>query len=106
MRYKQGFRSKRIGDKIYHTQRWRKLRRYKYGREHGICEQCGEPGDIVDHIEEITPDNVNDPNITFNIKNLMLLCLSCHNKKTFKKHYPVREGMGFDEKGNLIVLKR
>ena len=96
---------KRVGDKIYHTSTWRKLRKYYYHKKHGICERCGEPGDIVDHIEEITIDNVNDPNITFNEENLQLLCLACHNKKTFKKHFPIREGFGFDKEGNLIVSK-
>lgn len=93
---------KRTGDKIYHSTVWRKLRQYYFNTQHGICEWCGSPGDIVDHIEEITAGNVNDPYITLNIDNLQLLCLSCHNKKTFKKHFPVRKGFGFDDKGNLI----
>ena|SRR5690625_1812278 len=98
MRYKQ----KRVGDGVYHTQKWRKLRKLKYGIEHGICEWCNAPGDIVDHIEEITEENANDPEITFNLDNLQLLCLSCHNKKTFKKHFSIREGLRFDETGQLV----
>src|SRR5690625_5456762 len=96
------YKLKRVCYKIYHTQRWRKLRRYYYGKQHGICERCGEPGDIVDHIKEITKENVDDPYVTFNESNLQLLCLSCHNKKTFKKHFAIREGFGFDETGQLI----
>lgn len=100
------YKRKRVGDVVYHTQAWRKLRHYYYGKRHGICEQCGMPGDIVDHIEEITEENVNDPEITFNEENLQLLCLSCHNKKTFKKHFPICEGFGFDESGQLIEIKK
>lgn len=95
----------RVGDKIYHSTAWRKLRKYYFEKQHGICERCQEPGEIVDHIEEITEDNVNDPNITLNEENLQLLCLACHNRKTFTKHLPIREGLGFDEFGNLIQIK-
>ncbi|ARK32141.1 HNH endonuclease [Halalkalibacter krulwichiae] len=96
------YSNKRIGDKIYHTSTWRKLRRSYYGKKHGLCEQCGKPGDIVDHIEEITEENVNDPFVTFNEENLQLLCLSCHNTKTFKKHFATRDDVMFDEFGQLI----
>lgn len=101
MNYKQ----KRVGDEIYHTTRWRKLRQAYYRSQHGICEWCEGPGKIVDHIEAITEQNKNDPNITFGWGNLQLLCVSCHNKKTFRKHSPIREGFGFDSDGNLIVSK-
>ncbi len=96
---------KRVGDEIYHTSKWRKLRLSYYRSQYGICEHCGEPGKIVDHIKPITKDNLNDPEITFGWNNLQLLCVSCHNKKTFQKHSPIREGFGFDSNGNLIVSK-
>lgn len=96
--------NKRAGDEIYHTNRWRKLRQAYYRSQHGICEWCGEVGHIVDHIEPITQENKNDPFITFGWDNLQLLCISCHNKKTFRKHSAIREGFGFDESGNLIEV--
>lgn len=99
------YKNKRIGDKIYHTQRWRKLRQAYYNSQYGICEWCREPGDIVDHIIEITKENIEDPFITYNWENLQLLCLSCHNKKTFRKHSAIREGFEFDESGDLIMSK-
>ena len=95
---------KRVGDEIYHTTAWRKLRRYYFEAQHGICEWCGMPGKIVDHIEPITLENKNDPDITHNIDNLQLLCLNCHNRKTFKKYYSTRNGFAFDEQGNLIQV--
>jgi 5-methylcytosine-specific restriction endonuclease McrA len=93
---------KRIGDPIYHTQRWRKLRRAYYRSEYGVCEWCGGPGKIVDHIEPITNDNLNDPQVTFGWDNLQLLCQECHNTKTFKKYNSIREDVTFDELGNLV----
>ena len=32
------------------------------------------------HIIELTPDNINNPSISLNPRNLMLLCNDCHNK--------------------------
>lgn len=97
--------NKRVGDAIYHTTRWRKLRQVYYEHQHGICEHCQQPGDLVDHIEEITTDNVDDPFITYNWDNLQLLCIPCHNIKTFRKHHSTREGFSFDDEGNLIKTK-
>ncbi|MBD8005830.1 HNH endonuclease [Bacillus sp. Sa1BUA2] len=94
-----------MGQKVYDSKAWQLLRQAYYDSQHGICEWCGSPGDIVDHIEPITSENVNDIWITLNWENLQLLCLSCHNKKTFRKHFAIREGFGFDENGDLIVSK-
>ena len=35
-------------------------------------------GDTVHHKIHLTPKNINDPNITLNWDNLMLLCRDCH----------------------------
>jgi len=43
----------------------------------GICR----PGDIVHHIIELTPENINDPNITLCFDNLRLVCRDCHAKE-------------------------
>jgi 5-methylcytosine-specific restriction protein A len=52
----------------------------------GMCEHCREvPGYIVDHIIEISPSNITDPEITLNHDNLQYLCLPCSNTKTFVK---------------------
>ncbi|WP_339164705.1 HNH endonuclease [Siminovitchia sp. FSL H7-0308] len=96
------YKRKRIGDKIYQTQAWRKLRQYYYDSQHGICERCGSPGDIVHHTIPITKENVNDPSITLNKDLLELLCHDCHNKEHKQVHSPIREGCGFDEIGQLI----
>ncbi|MBS4538205.1 HNH endonuclease [Clostridium sp. D2Q-11] len=87
---------------FYKSRAWKKCRAAYIKKVIGICEHCGNPGYIVDHIEEITPDNINDPEITLNHDNLQYLCLSCHNKKTFKKKEATREGLVFNERGELI----
>ncbi|WP_313894690.1 HNH endonuclease signature motif containing protein [Psychrobacillus sp.] len=93
---------KRVGDKIYHTSAWRKLRQSYYGSQYGMCERCDAPGDIVHHKIHITKENVNDPSVTLNADNLELLCHSCHNKEHKQVYSPIRNELKFDEFGNLV----
>ena len=63
----------------------------------GLCEVCSAkglivPGEIVHHVIHLTPNNINDPNVTLNPANLQLVCRDCHadaHKK--KKRYKVCE---------------
>lgn len=93
---------KPFAKKFYKSLAWKKCRATYIPKVFGLCEHCDEPGYIVDHIVEITPENINDPNITLNHENLQYLCLPCHNKKTFGKAAVNQEGLMFDEEGNLI----
>ena len=92
---------------FYNSSPWLRCRESYISKVHGLCEHCldrGEhiPGYIVDHIEEITPENINDPYITLNHDNLQYLCLACHNTKTFGSgEEDVREGLMFDSNGQL-----
>ena len=88
--------------KFYNSKAWKECRRSYITKVHGLCQHCGKPGYILDHIVELTPDNINDPMITLNHDNLQYLCTPCHNRKTFEKYSPVRYGLGFDAEGNLI----
>ena len=85
---------------FYNSSKWRKLREYVCVSRHYICEECGEYGDQVHHIIEITPKNINDPSITLNEDNLQLLCEECHNKKR-KKESDINDGLIFVN-GDLI----
>ncbi len=73
---------------FYNSPAWRKVRKsfisHRASIDGGMCEMCHEvPGFIVDHIEELTPENINDTSMTLSWSNLQYLCLVCHNKKTF-----------------------
>jgi 5-methylcytosine-specific restriction enzyme A len=87
---------------FYASKSWKECRLSYIRSVFGQCEHCDEPGYIVDHITEITPQNINDPYITLNHDNLQYLCLPCHNKKTFGKYDVVRDDVTFDIEGNLI----
>ena len=47
----------------------------------GMCERCHDQlGYIVHHREWLTPENINDPDVALNHRNLEYVCLTCHNK--------------------------
>lgn len=74
--------------------------------QHGICERCGMPGTEVHHKIYLTPENINDPYITLSWDNLELLCASCHSIEHNRKYKEVvREGLRFDNLGNLVEDK-
>ena len=88
---------------FYNTALWQACRDQYKKSVGGLCERCYERGiikhgDTVHHIIHINSQNVNDPSITLNPDNLMLLCRDCHAEihKT-PKRYKV------DELGRIIV---
>ena len=51
----------------------------------GLCEKCLKegrytPGTVVHHKVHLTPENINDPEISLSWNNLMLVCQDCHAK--------------------------
>lgn len=93
--------------KFYNSKEWKKCRKsyisYRVGIDGAMCEHCQkELGYIVDHIDELTPENINNPDITLSHENLQYLCLVCHNKKTFGSMGVTREDVMFDSNGDLI----
>ena len=102
--------AKKYAKAFYDSKQWQDCRRSYISKVHGLCEHCLKegkhvPGYIVDHIEEITPSNINDPEITLNHENLQYLCVSCHNTKHFGNgEGVVREGLSFDRDGNIVEI--
>lgn len=93
---------------FYKSKAWKKTREYIFKRDQGLCQDClnkgiVNPGKEVHHIEHITPENINDTNITLGENNLRLLCKECHHKRHNKKEC-VEEGLSFNEHGELIKL--
>ena len=74
----------------------------------GLCERClakGQvvPGKIVHHKIYITPQNINDPDITLNWDNLELHCQDCHNQEHHAGE-ATGEGLMFDGNGELVKI--
>lgn len=68
---------------FYKSKAWKTCRASYMERVGGLCEDCLElgrltPAEIVHHVQEITPENINDPSITLNQANLRAVCRECH----------------------------
>lgn len=92
---------------FYNSPAWRKVRKAfiteRVRIDGGMCQKCKDTtGYIVDHITEISPDNINDTSITLSWSNLQYLCLPCHNTKTFGEHEEKR--YYFDDNGYIQQL--
>lgn len=86
---------------FYKSTTWQKCRRAYIISQHGICERCDGAGKIVHHIIEITPANINNPDVTLNWDNLQLLCQDCHNIKHHGGEATV-EGVAFNVDGDVV----
>ncbi len=92
---------------FYNGKLWKKSRAsfisIRKSIDGGICQHCkSRLGYIVDHKIELTPDNINDPNISLNHSNYQYLCTICHNIKTFEKNSAINPGLEFDDDGMLV----
>jgi len=99
--------AKAYASAFYKSKQWLQCRRSYIDTVGGLCERCLEagrykPGYIVHHVEYITPDNINNPEITLSHSNLMYVCIECHNTIHYGSHTELREELTFDEEGNLI----
>lgn len=69
---------------FYHSGPWKALRRRALIRDGFTCRICGARATEVDHIKELTPDNITDRSISLNLANLQSLCHDCHTRKTLE----------------------
>ena len=93
--------------KFYNSKAWKDCRASYISKVYGLCEHCLKegkhvPGYIVDHIIELTPENINDPYITLGWDNLEFLCSPCHSVEHMTKYKATRDDVMFDSEGQLI----
>ena len=91
--------------KFYHSKQWLKVRKLAIIRSDRLCERCPMPGYMVHHIIPLTPDNINDPNITLNLDNLEYLCHDCHNEEHLECNGTI-DGLRFTPEGEIIKRKK
>ena len=89
---------KEYAKSFYLSQAWIRCRNAYYKKAQGLCERCLAkgmyvPGAIVHHRVHLTPDNINDYDISLNEDNLELLCRNCHAEEhqRKKRRYKVLE---------------
>jgi 5-methylcytosine-specific restriction protein A len=96
--------AKEFSKKLYASKAWRECRDGFIKSVFGLCKnfnKCHRPGVIVHHTERLTPENINDPDVTLNWNKLEYLCIECHNAVDSDKDV-VRDDVVFDESGNLV----
>ncbi|OYD06095.1 HNH endonuclease [Paludifilum halophilum] len=86
---------------FYKSKAWRDCRDAYFVSRHGLCERCSRPGKIVHHKIYLTPDNIDNPDVSLNWENLELLCQDCHNNEHHGTK-PTGDGLKFDESGDLV----
>ena len=96
---------KKFKDKFYKSISWQRTREAYFKKAKGLCEDCLQrglivPGEIVHHVIYITPQNIDNPEITLNFNNLRLLCRACH-ERTHRREAP---RFNVDETGRIIPL--
>ena len=86
---------------FYASKRWMKCRTGFLASKNWTCERCGRMATIAHHKKRITPQNINNPEITLNWDNLEALCQTCHNDEHFSSGVCAK-GLKFDTNGNLV----
>jgi 5-methylcytosine-specific restriction protein A len=94
--------AREFAERFYKSKVWQDCRDAYFIYRYGLCERCGGPGKIVHHKVYLTPENINDPNITLSWSCLELICQDCHNKEHMGGDVTA-EGLRFNEDGELVV---
>jgi len=95
---------------FYDSKRWKLCRAAYIKSVNGLCESCLKrgkitPGKIVHHKVYLTPENINDPNISLSHELLRYDCQDCHNAEHIGSgEGVVSEGLMFDANGDLVEV--
>lgn len=92
---------------FYHSKEWRRCQSAFRNYKNNTCEMCRGPGWLVHHKKPLNELNVDNPKISLNWSNLMLLCLDCHNtihSRMNKEGQEIKHlDVEFDSDGNVVV---
>lgn len=92
--------AKEFAIKFYHSKLWQRARQAKIASVFGLCERCKQPGYIVHHKKELTPDNITDADIALGLDNLRYLCFRCHDNEHSNEQ--TSKGLRFNAAGDLV----
>lgn len=96
---------------FYNSKAWQRCRQayiaHRITVDGGLCERCSKKGKYnlgkeVHHKIWLNPNNINNPEITLSFDNLEYLCETCHTHEHVGKYSPTREGLKFNENGELV----
>lgn len=105
--------AKEFARAFYDSKQWRKSRKAYIAKrisiDGGLCEECSERlGYMVHHTVALTPDNINNPEVSLNHNLLEYVCKQCHDREEghflYQKKKKVR--CTFDAEGNPVPVER
>lgn len=72
--------------KFYASKAWRELREVLINERGPVCAKCkniiADTSKLIGHHKiQLTPENINNPDIALNPDNIELVCYDCHNKE-------------------------
>ena len=102
--------SKEFARAFYDSTAWRQTRKAYASSVGGLCERCLRSGryvagEIVHHINHLTQENINDPDISLDWSNLELVCRECHaeiHEADIKRRAPRRYCV--DKTGRVVPI--
>lgn len=79
-----------FAEQFYSSRAWKQTRAAYKKSVGGLCERCLKkglyhPAVIVHHKVYISPENINNPEISLNFENLEALCRECHEDEHTKR---------------------
>lgn len=93
---------KEYAESFYKSKAWQKCRKAYMKSVGGLCEICAKegyvvPGEIVHHINHISPENIQDPEVLLSFSNLQLVCRKHHSmlhkeKNILQRYFIDKEG--------------
>lgn len=103
--------AKEFAKAFYKSKAWRECRNgyiaERMMQDGGTCETCGkEPGYILHHEIPLTPENINNPDITLNWERLRWECKACHDAEEGHGVANKKAGLlvAFDSSGQPVPL--
>lgn len=96
---------------FYKSRQWHECRKSFIASVGGLCTRCLSnglivKGYIVHHKILLTPENINNPEITLSHDNLEYLCQACHNEEHYTELNSVSDMRWYiDECGNVCEKK-
>lgn len=86
---------------FYASEKWQRFRAIIINKRGMVCEHCGQlitnVGDLtIHHINELTPENVDDVTISLNPENVVIVHHDCHNK--------IHKRFGYNSRGKQVYI--
>ena len=99
------FIMKPYAEKFYSSKAWKNTRAAYAKSKRNLCELCLDKGlykpcEIVHHKVELTPQNIDNPDVTLNWNNLQCLCREHHAEVHDRQQRRYR----IDETGKVVCL--